>query len=91
MSIVVLTLSGPISRSDLTGLRDRIDALLDDDEASHLLCDVARVEASAVTVDALAYLHLAALRCGCGVRIRGASGELRELVALVGLADVLTC
>jgi ABC-type transporter Mla MlaB component len=89
MSLVVLTLSGPIARSDLRGLRDRIDALLDDNETSDLLCDVARAEASAVTVDALAYLHVAARRCGCRVRIRGASGELEELVALMGLADVL--
>jgi ABC-type transporter Mla MlaB component len=42
-----------------------------------------------VTVDALARLQLAARRAGCQVRLRRASAELRSLVALMGLADVL--
>jgi ABC-type transporter Mla MlaB component len=47
-------------------------------------------EPDAVTVDALARLQLAARRCACRVRLRGASDELRELVAFMGLADILT-
>jgi ABC-type transporter Mla MlaB component len=43
-----------------------------------------------VTVDALARLQLAAGRLGCTVRLRNASPGLRELVALMGLDDVLT-
>ena len=54
------------------------------------LCDVTGVEPDAVTVDALARLQLAAGRLGCTVRLRNASAELRELVALMGLRDVLT-
>ena len=53
------------------------------------LCDVAGIEPDAVTVDALARLQLAARRYGCQVRLRGASRELLELVAFMGLADVL--
>ena len=52
-------------------------------------CDVGGVAADAVTVDALARLQLAARRHGCGCRLRGASDELRGLVAFMGLADVL--
>jgi hypothetical protein len=42
-----------------------------------------------VTVDALARLQLAARQHGCQVRLRHASSELFELVAFMGLRDVL--
>jgi anti-anti-sigma regulatory factor len=42
-----------------------------------------------VTVDALARLQLAARRTGCTVCLRGASPELRDLVAFMGLDSVL--
>lgn len=54
-----------------------------------VFCDVEGVQADAVTVDALARLQLAARRDQCHVRLRGASNELRELVAFMGLRDVL--
>ena len=41
-------------------------------------------------VDALARLQVAARSYGCRVRLRGAPPELRELVAFMGLDDVLT-
>ncbi|MCA1692451.1 MAG: hypothetical protein LC733_09710 [Actinobacteria bacterium] len=40
-------------------------------------------------VDALARLQLAAVRCGCSIRLRDASEELCGLLELVGLADVI--
>jgi hypothetical protein len=43
-----------------------------------------------VTVDALARLQLAARRHRCLIRVRGASVQLRELIAFMGLEDVLT-
>jgi len=43
----------------------------------------------AVTVDALARLQLAARGYGCRVRLRNASAELLDLVAFMGLEDVL--
>jgi ABC-type transporter Mla MlaB component len=52
-------------------------------------CEVRDVVPDAVTVDALARLQLAARRLGCQVRLRHASEELRELVAFMGLDDVL--
>jgi len=80
---------GPIARSDLSGLCDRVCALLGESGAEVAFCDVAGVEPDAVTVDALAKLQLGAKRYGCRVRLRHASAELRELVAFMGLTDVL--
>jgi ABC-type transporter Mla MlaB component len=80
---------GPIGRDDLPGLCERVCALLADNGAGVLGCDVHGVDADAVTVDALARLQLAARRKGCQVRLRNASGELLELVAFMGLGDVL--
>ena len=42
-----------------------------------------------MAVEALARLTLAARRRGCQLRLLGASQPLRELVAFMGLADVL--
>jgi ABC-type transporter Mla MlaB component len=86
---VDFTISGPISRDDLPGLCDRVCALLCGSGAGIARCDVRGVEPDAVTVDALARLQLAARRHGCRVRLEHASDELRELVAFMGLADVL--
>jgi ABC-type transporter Mla MlaB component len=80
---------GPIARDDLAGLCARVCALLERTEAPVVLCDVHGVEPDAVTVDALARLQVAAHRRRCQVRLRGASAELRELVAFMGLDDVL--
>ena len=80
---------GPIARDDLPGLCDRVCAVLRSSGAAVALCDVHGVPADAVTVEALARLQLAAKRTGCRVRLRNASRELLELVAFMGLANVL--
>jgi ABC-type transporter Mla MlaB component len=85
----VFEIRGPIAREDLPGLCDRVCALLAQAGSGIALCDVREVEPDAVTVDALARLQLGARRHGCQVRLRGASPELRELVAFMGLTDVL--
>ena len=54
-----------------------------------ILCDVAKARPDAVTVDALARVHLAARRHGCDTRVQGASGELVALLNLMGLGGVL--
>jgi ABC-type transporter Mla MlaB component len=51
--------------------------------------DVHGVKADARLVNALARLQLVARRRQCRVRLRGASKELRELVAFMGLSEVL--
>jgi ABC-type transporter Mla MlaB component len=85
---VAFAIRGPISRADLPGLCDRVCALLAGSRGSVVLCDVCRVEADAVRIDALARLQLAARRRGCRVCLCNASEELRELVAFMGLTEV---
>ncbi len=86
---ISFAVTGPIARDDLAGLCDRICSLLELSGARLVVCDVASVRPDAVTVDALARLQLAAQRYGCRVRLRGASAELLELVAFMGLRNVL--
>jgi ABC-type transporter Mla MlaB component len=86
---VAFAVRGPIARSDLPGLCDRVCAMLSAAPAGVAFCDVDGVEPDAVTVDALARLQLAARRHGCRVHLRGASEELLDLLAFMGLRDVL--
>ena len=88
---VALAIRGPITRADLPGLCERVCALLERHDSDVVLCDVHGVEPDAVTVDALARLQLAAQRRGCQVRLCSASSELLELLAFMGLRDVLPC
>ena len=80
---------GPITRSDLPGLCERVCRLLAEVEGGVIACEAKGVEPDAVTVEALARLQLAARRRGCRVRLTHASEGLRELVAFMGLTDVL--
>jgi ABC-type transporter Mla MlaB component len=80
---------GPIARDDLPGLCDRVCALLGANGSGDVSCDVAGVGPDAVTVDALARLQLAARRQGCRIHLRNASHDLLDLVAFMGLQDVL--
>ncbi len=86
---IAFAIGGPIARADLPGLCERVCALLEQSGADVALCDVSGVDPDAVTVDALARLQLAARRHCCQVRLRHASSELLELVAFLGLRDVL--
>jgi ABC-type transporter Mla MlaB component len=86
---VAFSISGPIARDDLPGLCARVCEVLRTARAGVALCDVRGVGADAVVVEALARLQLGAHRTGCQVRLRNASPELLELVAFMGLADVL--
>ncbi len=54
-----------------------------------IVCDVGALAPNAVAVDALARLQLTARRRGLEIRLRHASSELQELLAFVGLRDVL--
>jgi ABC-type transporter Mla MlaB component len=89
-STFAFTIEGPIARADLPGLCDRVCALLEHNKTGVAFCDVSGVDVDAVTVDALARLQLAAHRHGCQVRLRHASSELLEIVAFMGLSNVLT-
>ena len=80
---------GPIHRSDLPGLCDRVCAIFARAGPVVAFCDVSDVPADAVTVDALARLQLGAKRAGCTVRLRNASPQLLCLVSFMGLENVL--
>ena len=86
---IAFAVRGPIARGDLPGICERVCALFERSRPAVAFCDVSGIEPDAVTVDALARLQLAARRAGCQVRLRGASPELRELVAFMGLEEVL--
>lgn len=59
-------------------------------DAGWVVCDVSALTApDAATVEALARLQLTARRLGCRIWLRGACPRLRELLALVGLGDVV--
>ena len=66
-----------------------LSIVLEREDADVALCDVSAAKPDAVTVDALARLQLAARRRGCQVRLRHASSELLDLLAFMGLRDVL--
>jgi ABC-type transporter Mla MlaB component len=85
---ITFAVRGPIDRADLPGLCERVCRLLADNPGSVIDCDVVSVTADAVTADALARLQLAAHRNGCLIRLRNASNDLREILALMGLGDV---
>jgi ABC-type transporter Mla MlaB component len=84
-----LTIRGPITRADLPGLTDRVCAVLREHRGGDVLCDVRDLPSDCMTIDALARLQLAARRHACRVRLHRASDELLELVAFMGLEDVL--
>lgn len=88
-NVITFAITGPIAPTDLPGLCRRVCTLLDRTDAEAAVCEVHGVKADAVTVDALARLQLAARRRGCQVRLRGGSNQLRELVAFMGLREVL--
>jgi ABC-type transporter Mla MlaB component len=85
---IVFTIHGPIARADLPGLCERVCGLLEG-SPDVALCDVTGVDPDAVTVDALARLQLAAQRRGCQVRLRHGSSELLDLLAFMGLSEVV--
>lgn len=85
---ISFAIAGPIAQADLPGLCARVCRLLENG-VEVVLCDVAGVAADAVSVDALARLRLAARRHGCQIVLHHSSSELRRLVALIGLSDVL--
>ncbi|HEV2776866.1 MAG TPA: hypothetical protein VGV90_14835, partial [Solirubrobacteraceae bacterium] len=54
-----------------------------------VVCEVAGLDADLVAVEALARLRLEARRLGCGLRLRGPSRALEQMLAFCGLCEVL--
>jgi ABC-type transporter Mla MlaB component len=87
---VILVIGGPVARTGIPRLCERVRVLLERSYADHVVFDVgALIDPDAVTVDALARLQLTARRFGCPIRLHNACDRLRELLALTGLSDVV--
>jgi len=86
ISIVV---RGPIVPADLSELCDHVTELLESSDATRVICDVGDAGPDAVCVDALARIRRIAREHGCDVSVRGASDDLRALIAFMGLQQVL--
>jgi ABC-type transporter Mla MlaB component len=85
----VLVLVGSIAPRDVEALCACMGAVVGVG-AGPIVCDVGGLEdPDALTVDALARLQLVATRAGRRLWLRHAPDDLRELIALVGLAGVL--
>jgi ABC-type transporter Mla MlaB component len=81
-----LTLPAPLQRADAPALCDRASDLMHGRLDERLECDVTAVAAPDMdSVEVLARLALTARRLGTDIRLRGASVELLELLALCGL------
>ena len=81
-----LTLPVPIRRADVEALCDRAHDLVEEGPARVLDCDVAAIGVPDLSaVEALARVELTARRLGGRIRLRGASVELLDLLALCGL------
>ncbi len=87
---VAVVIGGRIAPADVQGLWERV--LLEGGDGAVVVCDVAALaDPDAGTVDALARLQLAARRFGRHLLLHHACGRLQELLALLGLDDVLPC
>jgi hypothetical protein len=81
-----LTLRAPMASADVDVLCDRARDLMRGRLDDQLECDVADVGTpDLATVDALARVELTVRRLGSGIRLRGASVDLLELLAFCGV------
>jgi hypothetical protein len=86
----MLVMPSAPSRADIESMREDVRELAGC--VGDPLCDVGDVtEPDADTIDALARLQLLAVRVGVRFRFSSACKELRDLLALTGLADILPC
>ena len=86
---IVLVVVGPLTPSSILGLCTSLH-LLEGCPGDPVVCDLGMLDRTdAGTVDALARLQLTARRLDRQIRLRHAPRELQELLAVMGLRDVL--
>jgi anti-anti-sigma regulatory factor len=87
---VVWPLGPAICRDDIPGLCDQLAVVIRYGGVRLVLCDVSAVAVhDAVLVEVLLRLQLTARRLGGRIRVRHASPQLLDLLAVTGLRDVL--
>jgi STAS domain-containing protein len=85
-----LVVRGPIAPQDIPALCRRARALLERSDAELVVCDVGGLaDPDAVTVEALARVRLTVRRLGRRFGLRHPCQELGELLAFMGLTDIL--
>lgn len=83
-------LHDPLPLERLRALCARLDRILHDADVGMLVCDLrGATSPTCDTVEALARLRLLARRHGCGFHVLQPRDELRDLLALLGLEEVL--
>jgi ABC-type transporter Mla MlaB component len=80
---------GPLERADLPGLYARVCQALGAAAGQTIACDVAGIAGDAVAVEALCRLQLGARHWRCRVKLRNAEKGLLDIVAFMGLGDVI--
>ncbi|MFB6643823.1 STAS domain-containing protein [Streptomyces chartreusis] len=86
MTPAVLVLAGPVTRDEVAGLCDAVQARLEAGGARVVVCDVGGLGPPGLgVVDLLARLQLAARRAGGRIRLRDPDPALHALLDLVGL------
>jgi hypothetical protein len=91
-STPVLALRGHFGLLEVRSVCRQATALLETWEPPSLVCDVRGL--AAVDLGAVAAVTRVALLCreaGCRISLRGASPELRDFLAFLGLAGVVPC
>ncbi|MFD5112772.1 STAS domain-containing protein [Streptomyces sp. NPDC058391] len=87
---IVLVIAGRLTPADGPRLCEELAARLRETGGAEAICDVGGlIPPNLAAVDALARLRLTARRQGCRIRLTGAGRELRLLLDLVGLADLI--
>jgi ABC-type transporter Mla MlaB component len=88
---MVIVIDGPTAPADVGELCERLRRQVEGSPTDLILCDAgALVDPDLAAIDALARLQLTARRLGCRIRLRGACGELRDLLSLSGLDEVVS-
>ena len=89
-SAATVVIAGPVGSAQAPALCARVREVLAG--GADVVCDLgALTRPDLGTVDALARVALVARRRGCGLGLRRAAPELRELLALAGLAEIVPC
>jgi anti-anti-sigma regulatory factor len=89
-ALIVCTLRPPIARIEIPGMCADLAGVLRGRTGVLVWCDADTcTQVDAVILEALLCLHLTVRRTGNRLRLRGASAELRDLLAFTGLAQVL--
>jgi ABC-type transporter Mla MlaB component len=88
--IATFIVRGPIARVDISGMSERLRRCLSSCVADVVVCDVCSLTNPDLdTVDAFARLQLIARRHGAQIVLRNAPSDLKELLALTGLDEVV--